>query len=52
MSEAERMATLAKIEDLTARAAAIVEAAKLIEQELVNLQGMYYQQTEETHEGI
>lgn len=46
MSEAERMATLAKIEDLTARVATIVEAAKLIEQELVNLQGMYYQQTE------
>lgn len=45
MSQNERMATLAKIEELTERMAALAAAAKLIEAELIRLQRAYYQQT-------
>lgn len=45
MSQSERMATLAKIEELTTRVAALAAAAKLIEGELLQLQTTYYQQT-------
>lgn len=46
MSQNERMATLAKIEELTERMAALAAAAKLIEGELLQLQARYYRQTE------
>lgn len=46
MSQNERMDTLAKIEELTERMAALAAAAKLIEAELLQLQKRYYQQTE------
>lgn len=46
MSQNERMDTLAKIEELTERMAALAAAAKLIEAELLQLQGRYYRQTE------
>lgn len=47
MSQQERLDTLAKIEELQIRVGALAAAAKLIENELIQLQTAYYQQTEE-----
>ena len=47
MSQNERMDTLAKIEELGTRVGALALAAKLIENELIQLQAVYYRQTEE-----
>ncbi len=46
MNETERIATLNKIEALCIKAGAQADAAILIEQELIQLQEVYYQQTE------
>lgn len=46
MSQNERLETLAKIEELTERMAALAAAAKLIEEELTQLQQRYYRETE------
>lgn len=47
MNEHERMKILSKIEELGTRVGALAAAAKLIENELIQLQAAYYQQTEE-----
>ena len=46
MSQNERLATLAKIEELSTRVGALAAAAKLIEAELIQLQRRYYRETE------
>lgn len=50
MSEHERMKILSKIEELGTRVGALAAAAKLIENELIQLQAAYYQQTEEVQQ--
>ena len=47
MNEQKRMKILDKVEELTLRVGALAAAAKLIENELVQLQAVYYQQTQE-----
>ena len=47
MNENERMKILNKIEELGTRVGALAAAAKLIENELIQLQAAYYQQTAE-----
>ena len=52
MNESDRMQILNKMEKLQTRVGALAAAAKLIEQELVRLQAVFYQQTQEvTHNG-
>ncbi len=52
MIESDRMQILNKMEELQTRVGALAAAAKLIEQELVRLQAVFYQQTQEvTHNG-
>ncbi len=46
MNETERIATLNKIEALSIKAGALADAAILIERKLIQLQEVYYQQTE------
>ena len=47
MNESDRMQILNKMEELRDRIGALAAAAKLIEQELVRLQAVFYQQTQE-----
>lgn len=47
MNESDRMQILNKMEELQTRANALAAAAKLIEQELVQLQSVFYQHTQE-----
>lgn len=47
MNESDRMQILNKMEELQTRVGALAAAAKLIEQELVRLQAVFYQQTQE-----
>lgn len=47
MNESDRMQILDKLEELQLRIGSLAAAAKLIEQELVQLQAVFYQQTQE-----
>lgn len=47
MNENERMNILNKLEELGTRVGALASAAKLIENELIQLQATYYQQSKE-----
>ena len=50
MNEKERMQILSKIEGLGLRVGALVTSAKLIENELIQLQDVFYQKTKEVRE--
>ncbi len=48
MNESDRMQIVKKLEELQGRIGALAATAKLIEQELVLLLSVFYQQTQET----